>query len=351
MRSFMDLQQTFGSQPLSMGPLLSQIDTARGKEQLFLAQRPALLEGLSESARVASVTASNAIEGVIVDRDRADRIIDADPDGGPRFRDRSEQEFAGYRDALDGLIRAEIPEPLSAPLILHLHRQLFRHSGGRGGYLKTDENHIVSYERGQKEVVFTPPSPEETAYLLTELVERYNDLQTSQAVHPVILIAGLILDLLAIHPVADGNGRLARLITTHELLGQGYGVARYISLEQRMFESKTTYYSRLWQSQQHWHEGTHDPWPWVTYLVTIIRDAYVDFEERVAAAAAAPTNKQDRVRDHVLNHGPATFRRRDVERALPEVSAATIRLVINTLRDERLIQSDGRGRGARWHRT
>jgi Fic family protein len=39
--------------------------------------------------------------------------------------------------------------------------------------------------------------------------------------HPLVLIGALIVDFLAIHPVADGNGRLARLITTHELLSQG----------------------------------------------------------------------------------------------------------------------------------
>ena len=62
-----------------------------------------------------------------------------------------------------------------------------------------------------------------------------------------------MVDFLAIHPVADGNGRLARLLTTHELLGQDYRVARYVSVEQRNYESKNSYYQALYESQRGWH--------------------------------------------------------------------------------------------------
>jgi hypothetical protein len=44
------------------------------------------------------------------------------------------------------------------------------------------------------------------------------------------------------------------------------------------------------------------------------------------------------------------FRRREIERALPEVSPATIRLVINALRDSKQIVPEGAGPSARWRR-
>jgi Fic family protein len=138
---------------------------------------------------------------------------------------------------------------------VHVQRQMFAHSGGRGGYLKTDGNVIVSYESGDREIVLVPPPPNETEFLLTELLARYHLLKEERQTHPLVLIGALIVDLLAIHPVADGNGRLARLLTTHELLSQGYGVARYVSVEQRIFESKNTHYERLYQSQRDWQPG------------------------------------------------------------------------------------------------
>lgn len=347
MRSFVDLDQTFGGQPRELGAILARVDTGRGQEQLFLDQRPELLRRLSENARIASITASNAIEGVVVDADRAERIVD----GAPRFRNRSEKEFAGYRDAVDGLMRTEEFEPLTVPLVLHLHRQVFAYSGGRGGHLKTDENLIVSYEDGRREIVFAPPPPEETEFLLTELLARYEQLKAEDRTHPLVLIGALVLDLLAIHPVADGNGRLARLVTTHELLAQGYGVARYVSIEQRVFESKNTYYERLYLSQRGWHEGEHDIWPWVTYLAQVVEGAYEDFEQRVVAAGEPEGNKQERVRRYILEQAPEVFRRREIERALPEVSPATIRLVVNALRDAGEIVPEGAGPSARWRRV
>ena len=346
MKSFVDLDKTFGGQPRELGAILARIDTGRGQERLFEDQMPELLKRLSENARIASITASNAIEGVVVDQDRAERIAE----GAPRFRNRNEKEFAGYRDAIDALIRLDTYEPLSVPFLLHLHRLLFHHVGGRGGHLKSDQSFIASYESGRQEIIFTPPPPEETEFLLSELFARYETAKREARTHPLVLIGALIVDLLAIHPVADGNGRLARLLTTYELLGQGYGVARYVSLEQRIFESKNAYYASLFESQRKWHDGRHSIWPWTSYLARILADAYDSFEERVVAAGEITGSKQDRVREYVLHQAPDVFRRRDVERALPDVSTATIRLVLNGLRDARQIRAEGSGPGARWHR-
>lgn len=346
MRSFIDLDRTFANQPRELGVLLARIDTGKGQERLFEDQLPELLRQLSEHARIASITASNAIEGVLVESRRAEQIAE----GGRRYRNRNEREFAGYRDAIDMLVALDSYEPLSLPFVLHLHRLLFAHSGGRGGSLKSDENLIVSYEGGRREVVFTPPPPEETEFLLGELLARYEDAKRDAGTHPLILIGALVLDFLAIHPVTDGNGRLARLLTTHELLAQDYGVARYVSIEQRIYESKNSYYASLYESQRNWHEAEHDVWPWIAYLCHILAGAYDDFEQRLAAAGRQTGNKQERVREYVLRQAPERFRRRDVERALPGVSPATIRLVLAELRDEGEIRPEGSGRGAHWTR-
>jgi Fic family protein len=346
MRSFIDLDKAFGGQPREIGVILAGIDTGKGRERLFEDQLPELLGQLAEHARIASITASNAIEGVVVESERAERIAE----GSRRFRNRNEREFAGYRDATDVLMRLDSYEPLTIPFILHLHRLLFDHTDGRGGHLKGDQNLIVSYESGHREVVFTPPPPEETEFLLGELLVRYEAAKREAQAHPLVLIGALILDFLAIHPVADGNGRLARLLTMHELLAQGYGVARYVSIEQRIFESKNSYYASLCESQRRWLEGEHDIWPWISYLSRTLAGAYADFEQRVAAAGKRTGSKQDMARDYILDQAPPVFRRRDVQRALPGISLATIRLVLNDLRDAGKIKPEGSGPGARWHK-
>jgi len=190
----------------------------------------------------------------------------------------------------------------------------------------------------------------QTEFLLRETIDRYDAAKRDQLAHPLVLIGALILDVLAIHPVADGNGRLARLLTTYELLSQGYGVARYVSLEQRIYESKNTYYATLFESQQGWHDGRHTIWPWVFHLASILAGAYDDFERRVALGRDTAGSKQDRARDHILEQASVEFTRRDIERAMLGVSPATIRLVLNELRDSGRIKAEGSGLGARWRR-
>lgn len=301
---------------------------------------------LSEDARIASITASNAIEGVVVEGNRAEQIVE----GSRRFRNRNEREFAGYRDAIDELVRQESPEHLDVPFVLHLHRLLFAHSDGRGGHLKSDQNLIVSYESGSREIVFEPTPPGETGFQLTELLARYEEAKREQIAHPLVLTGAFLVDFLAIHPVADGNGRLARLLTTHELLGQHYRIARYVSVEQRIYESKHSYYRALYESQRGWHQAEHNIWPWIIYFSAILASGCEDFEKRVAAARSQSGSKRERVREHILEHAPGEFRRRDVERALPGISDATVRLVLAELREEGRIEAEGAGRGARWRR-
>lgn len=353
MQSFVELDRTLAGQPPRLGAQLAQLDFGRGREQFFRDQLPELLSALAEETRVASITASNAIENVTVNPDRAERL--AVPGGTPRFHNRNEREFAGYRDAIDEIVRTNGRERLSLPFILHLHRQLFRYTDGGGGELKREQNLIVSYERGRRQTLFTPPPPERTEYLLRELAERYQAAVDQQLAHPVVLVAAFVLDFLAIHPVADGNGRLSRLLTTHLLLQHGYSVTRYVSVEQRIFEGKHAYYDALHESQLGWHEGGHTIWPWVGYLVGILAEAYQSFEERVAARRTLTgMRKQDRVQAYILDHAPESFRIRDVRRALPGISDETIRIVLARLALDGRIEIDpltgGRGPQAAWRR-
>lgn len=353
MRSFIDLDHTFRSQPVRLGARLARMDVGRGREALYRDQLPQLLDTLAEATRIESITASNAIEGVTVEPGRVYGLVA--PSGDERrYRNRNEREFAGYRDAVDEITRATVHETITVPYVLHLHRLLFGHVDGGGGRLKTDQNLIVSFEGGQRKVLFTPPSPKETESLLPDLFERYRDAARAEAAHPVLLVGALVLDFLSIHPVADGNGRLARLLTTHALLAQGYEVSRYVSVEQRIFETKSAYYDALYASQLDWHEGDHDVWPWIEYLVGVLCAAYDDFEAKVAIRRSLQTgSKQEQVRRYILEHAPATFRLADIRRALPGISDPTIKLAMRDLRKEGSIElvEGTSGRTTAWLRT
>jgi Fic family protein len=351
MRSFVDIERTLGGQPPRIGALLARIDAGRGREGLHADQVPELLRSLAGRSRVESITASSALEGIVVDPARRDRL--ADPAAAVRLRDQDEREFAGYRDALGGVLAAAPPERMGVPLILAVHRDLFRHCEVPGGTLKAADNRIVERDAdGIATVIFKPPPWTETEMLLRELVDRYNEALDRDAAHPVLLIGAFVLDFLAIHPLADGNGRVSRILTTQALLERGYGIARYVSVEQRILDTKDAYYDALRRSQSGWHDGAHAIWPWIAYLVQTLADAYAAFEDRVAAERAGPhrLTKQERVRIHVLEHAPPAFTIAQLRTALPGISDQTIRLVLAELRAAGAVAPDGSGRSATWTR-
>ena len=140
MRSFADLDRLIGQVPAHVVIRLRDIDTGRGSEALYRHQLPALLTELAARARVESITASSAIEGVVVpDLQRARRIINGE---AGVLRTRSEQELAGYRKALDYLFQEDW-HPLNVGLVLHLHRLLWSETALEGGHLKVDDNLVV----------------------------------------------------------------------------------------------------------------------------------------------------------------------------------------------------------------
>jgi Fic family protein len=347
MRSF-QRKSTLDPVPGDLVQTLRRIDRAAGAEARYTDQLPQLLDALRAEARIESITASSAIEGIVVEQTRVPGLVSPD---AARFRNRSEAEFAGYRAALD-FLQQENPGELHVGLVLHLHRLLFSFTDGGGGSFKTDDNLVVDRNPdGSTTVRFEPVSARETPFFMEELVARTQDALEHGEHHPLLVTAAFVLDLLCIHPFGDGNGRIARLSTTYLLQRTGYGVGRYVSLEQLFYDTKDDYYAALGASTQGWFDdGHHDVWPWAGYFLDRLDDAYARFTARVAAGTAGGT-KQDRVRDFVLLHASATFTIADVRRAVPGVSDNTIRLVLTELKREGKIASDGTGRAATWRRT
>lgn len=348
MRSFADLDRLIGRVPAQVVTRLGAIDFGRGSEALHRDQMPGLLTELADRARVQSITASSAIEGIVVaDVGRAERIINRRT---TTFRNRSEQELAGYRDAQDYLFQQDW-RPLNAGLLLHLHRLLFAHTSMPGGAFKTEDNLVVDRSPdGSTTVRFRPVSAAGTPFAIDDLIKRYQRAVAAGEHHPVLLSGLFVLDLLVIHPFEDGNGRVARVLTNAMLIEHGYTVGRYVSLEQAVAESADAYYQALLESTHGWHEDSADPWPWLGYFTSVLAAAYASFADR-AAAAKTPGTKQQRIRDHILRRAPVTFRLADIRTAVPGVSDQTIRLVLEQLKGEGQVRADGTGRAATWTRT
>jgi Fic family protein len=347
-RSFSVLDRALGAVPARLVVQLSRIDAGRGRSEFYGNQLPGLLTELALRARIESITASSALEGIVVaDAARAARIISGQ---APRLRNRSEQELAGYRRALD-YVFTQPWRPLNVGLLLHVHRELFAETNAVGGRFKEDDNLVVDRSPdGSVEVRFTPVPAVETEFYVGELIDRYLEATAAEQHHPVLMAGLFALDLLTIHPFADGNGRVARILTNALLEESGYQVCRYVSLEQLIGESADEYYAALLASTHGWHEDQHDPWPWLSYYVTLLSRAYDRFEQRTTTSRSTGS-KQARVREYVVDHAAPVFRIADIRLALPGISDPTIRLALEDLRRRGLVVSDGTGRAAAWRKT
>ena len=319
----------------------------QGKQNLFRQQTPEALESLREVACIESTESSNRIEGIEAPRAQLEKIVlrQAAP------RNRSEQEIAGYRDAL-ALIHESAPHmPLSSRLVLQLHQNIYRYLPGEGGDWKSVDNEIAErLADGSRRIRFRPTPAVATPQAMADLFAGWGHAHSTNAAEPLVLVPLLILDFLCIHPFRDGNGRTARLLTLLALYQSGYEVGRYISLERVIEESKKTYYEALAASSHQWHEGTHDAFPWLRYFWGMMLRAYKEFEERVGTITPGRGTKTRQVREAALRQ-IAPFAISDIERAAPGVGRDMVRIVLRQLRDEGLLVSTGVGRAAKWKRV
>lgn len=324
---------------------LRAIGECRGRQELYVKQTPETLESLKQVAVIESSESSNRLEGIIAPRERVEAIINK----SSQPANRSEQEIAGYRDALNLIHENAEHMPLTVNIIKQLHGMVYRYMPEEGGNWKMVNNDIVEKdEQGNIiRVRFIPVTAVETSQAMDMLEARYREAIEVHGKEPMIILPLLVLDFLCIHPFKDGNGRMARLLTLLLLYHFNYRVGTYISLERIFEESKDSYYDTLEASSQGWHQGEHSVHSWVDYFWGVLLRAYREFEERVGDVRVGKGAKTDQIRAAVDRKiGP--FAISDLESELPGISRDMIRLVLRQLRDEGAIDPRGKGRGAKW---
>ncbi len=314
----------------------------KGKQDLFDRRSPEALASLRSLAMVESTISSNRLEGISVGDELARKIVlkSAQP------RRRSEQEIAGYRDAL-ALVHESKDLHFTMDVIRRLHATIYMYLPEGGGSWKREDNVILERRPdGTTRIRFRPVPAAMTNDAMEKLVERYK-LAMEDRGDPLAIIPLAVLDFLCVHPFKDGNGRAARLLTLLLLYHAGYNVGRYISLERIIEESGESYYETLEKSSHGWHEGKHDVLPWLTYFWGVMLRAYKEFEERVGTVTTGRGAKTEQIKLAVKRKvGP--FAISDIENDCLGISRDLIRHVLRKLRDEGKIRSTGVGRGAKW---
>lgn len=347
MQSFRRLDHFFGHVPAPTARLLREVDIARGRQEAFRLQNPAILETLTHVALVQSVEASNALENIRAPHRRIEELVAEKTTP----RNRSEAEIAGYRDVLNTIHANWEHIPMRPSIVEQLHRDLYQFSARPGGRFKGSDNVVEEVlADGSKRTRFVPVGWFETPAAMEELCARFDDARHTDRYHPLLLAAAFVLDFLVVHPFSDGNGRMARLLALLLLYQAGYEVGRFVSVEKLIEQTRTSYYDSLERSTHGWHDGNHDLQPWTEYFLGILVAAYRAFEERAAVVTSGRGAKADLVKAFIRARASDTFEISDVREAVPAASDVYIRELLRKLRAERVLEQVGRGRGARWRR-
>jgi Fic family protein len=270
--------------------LVAEIDEFKGRWRALKTLSPETLQHLRKIATIESVGSSTRIEGAkLSDREVAALLSGLGMDS---FRNRDEEEVAGYAAAMEMVFDGWDTISLTENCIRQLHKVLLQFSGKderhRGEY-KKNPNNVAAFDAQDQQIgiVFETASPFETPFEMEKLVKWIADAQQDGQWHPLLITAVFVVWFLAIHPFQDGNGRLSRILTTLLLLRFGYAYVPFASLESIIEDSKGGYYSALRKTQQSMKSDAPDWGPWVTFFLRCLTRQTHKLESRIKTEETA----------------------------------------------------------------
>lgn len=184
------------------------------------------------------------IEGNELNLTQAEKVMEGEEVAA---RDRDIQEVLNYRKVMDTIgnfkfLISNSKFQIEESFIKELHKltvEKILDPQKCGVYRSTQ---VVVKNSLTGEVTFRPPLPIAVPIQVAELVEFINQ---SGDTHPVLKSGTVHYELARIHPFVDGNGRVARALSTYILFQEGYDIRKFFSLEEYFDRDAAAYYTAL----------------------------------------------------------------------------------------------------------
>ena len=250
---------------------ISEIDEFKGWWKGRFHPPPSYLGSLRKKTTVLSARASIGIDWVGLPRggDAASALPPA------RAEELRRSSSASYAHLLNAVFDGHEKLPLSQETIFNFHGELLRTSprdrAHRGAYRSLPDRYSFTPRQTVEAIALRPAAPDSIRGEMDALLRWTNFRLDSAAFHPLLVIAGFVLEFLAIRPFAGGNGRTSRLLTNLLLLRCGYTYLPYASLERIIAERKAEYYLALRKSQASLHLPRPDMGPWFLAFLDAMR--------------------------------------------------------------------------------
>ncbi len=204
-----------------------------------------------------------------------------------------------------------------------------------------------------KEVVeYMPPNTKDVPRLVDEFLDWLNS-EKEKKTNPVILAGIVHYEIARIHPFIDGNGRLARLLSTLIMYKSGFDHRRFFALDDYYDQDRPDYYAALKTVQQ----GKGDLTEWLEYFTDGVLYSVNKVKEVIRRLGITQkmkdsepielTQKQIRILEEIKEKGKITNKEL---REMFKISRQAILKEIKKLIDIELIELVGKGRNA-YYRT
>lgn len=331
---------------------ISEIDEFKGWWRGRFHPPPSFLGSLRKKTTALSARASVGIEWVGLPRGYGPAT--GRPPGPAGVDALRRSAAACYAHLLKTVFDRHAEMPLSRELLLALHDELLRSSPGdrahRGAYRSAPDRSEFLPRRTVEAIALRPAVPERIPEEMEALIAWTNQRLGSPALHPLLVVAGFVVEFLAIRPFAAGNGRTSRLLTNLLLLRCGYTYLPYASLETVIAERKAEYYLALRKSQASLRLPRPDMGPWDLAFLDAMR---IQARELKGVLATRPpggrlSGNQEGALALLDRHREVTNRLVAAELRL---SRETAKQVLNRLVALNLLARIGAGRAARYRKA
>ncbi len=329
--------------PASVASYMMAIERNKTLSDTFKVSHPKVFDNLTKIAKIQSVKASNAIEGIVTTDKRIESIINKETEP----LNHNEMEIAGYRDALEVIHRDYAIMDIDERQLLLLHEILLSHTQNPSrGRWKQNNNLIIERDgQGNRRVRFVPVTAIDTPKAMEQMILSFLEARSNSNINHLLLIPCFILDFLCIHPFEDGNGRMSRLLTLLLLYKSGYDVGKYVSIENIINKNKGSYYQKLYESSSLWAENKNSYWPFIQHFLLVLSLAYNELSDRYNIIKDKKLSKSERV-EETIKRTLGKISKEEIHHFWPDIALNTIEMELSRLLKEGLIEKVGETKSA-----
>jgi len=247
--------------------VLERIRKLWGELHAGLEMQPRRWSGLlARNLRARAIQGSNSIEGFHVTKEDALAAVDGDQPG--EAEDVAWQAVTGYRTAMDYVLRLGSASEFTydANLLRSLHYMMV-HRDERANAGTWRLGAIFVKKDASGEIVYTAPDRELVPKLIDELCKRLTADDTKSSTR-MVRAAMAHLNLVMIHPFADGNGRMSRCLQTLILARGGVLSPTFCSIEEYLGRNTAQYYAALAEVGQGSWNPKRNALSWVKFCLS-----------------------------------------------------------------------------------